>query len=171
MPYHAPLGIEASDEQWCYPTKNTQLCYETFGDKNDPPILLISDSTNSMLSWRESFIRLLTRPEQPRYVIRYDLRDTGGSTCYDPNPAPLQYARQDLVEDAVYLINHLELRQVHLVGLGFGGSLAYEIADTCRAAGSSESFVKSLTILWSSPVGHHDAPDLPPLDPGVQGEI
>ncbi|WP_020524878.1 hypothetical protein [Catelliglobosispora koreensis] len=64
---------------------------ETFGDKADPPVLLIGIT---MLSWPGELCTALAG----RFVVRYDLRDAGESTFADPD-AP-SYDLRDLVSDA-----------------------------------------------------------------------
>jgi hypothetical protein len=59
-----------------------ELCAESFGRIEAPPVLLIMGISASMLWWPEGFCRLLA--EGGRFVIRYDHRDTGRSTTYEP---------------------------------------------------------------------------------------
>ena len=73
------------------------LCVETFGDRADPAILLVMGAAASMDWWEDDFCARLAAG--PRYVIRYDHRDTGQSTSYPPG-AP-GYTGDDLVADAV----------------------------------------------------------------------
>ena len=67
-----------------------ELAVETLGNPDDPPLLLIGVTA---LSWPTELCSSLTG----RYVVRYDLRDTGRSTTVDPNsPA---YDLRDLVSE------------------------------------------------------------------------
>ena len=59
-----------------------RLCTEPFGDPTDPPVLLVMGLGASMLWWGEEFCRSLAAGG--RFVIRYDHRDTGRSTTYEP---------------------------------------------------------------------------------------
>ncbi len=60
------------------------LCAETFGDPVEPAILLVG---NSMLSCEDEFCERLAAGS--RFVIRYDLRDTGRSSIsHDPDAPP-----------------------------------------------------------------------------------
>ncbi|WP_427884775.1 alpha/beta fold hydrolase [Kribbella sp. GL6] len=88
------------------------LWVDTFGEPSDPPVLLIG------LSWPDEFCARLTG----RYVVRYDLRDTGRSTYVDPD-APT-YDLRDLVADAAGLLDG----PAHVVGLGVGGFVAQLLA-------------------------------------------
>ncbi len=58
------------------------ICAESFGDRADPAVLLIMGATVSMLGWDDEFCRRLAGGG--RHVIRYDNRDTGRSTTYEP---------------------------------------------------------------------------------------
>ncbi len=63
-------------------TTGAVLCADTFGDPADPAVLLIMGAAGSMDRWEEPFCERLAAAG--RYVIRYDHRDTGGSTTFRP---------------------------------------------------------------------------------------
>lgn len=122
------------------------LCVETFGDPADPAILLIHGATTSMLGWEDEFCERLAAG--PRFVVRYDHRDTGRSVAYEPG-AP-RYTLRDLVADAVGLLDAFSLQGAHLVGRSLGGA-------TCAmlAALDHPDRVASLTLVASD--GTHGA--------------
>jgi pimeloyl-ACP methyl ester carboxylesterase len=97
---------------------------ETFGDRGDPPVLLMMGNAASMDWWETEFCERLAAGR--RFVIRYDLRDTGQSVTYEPG-AP-EYSARDLVEDAVGILDALELTSAHVVGQSMGGALAQIVA-------------------------------------------
>ncbi|GAA5016430.1 alpha/beta hydrolase [Streptomyces siamensis] len=101
-----------------------ELCTESFGDPSDPPVLLIMGTGASMLWWDEGFCRTLA--EGGRFVIRYDHRDTGRSTTYEPGRPG--YTGADLVGDAVRVLDAHELQAAHVVGVSAGGALAQLLA-------------------------------------------
>jgi pimeloyl-ACP methyl ester carboxylesterase len=117
------------------------LCVETFGDPSSPAILLIGGSESSMDWWEEEFCERLA--SGPRFVIRYDLRDTGRSVTYEPG-AP-QYTGSDLVADAVGLLDALTIERAHLVGISMGGGIAQHVALV------HPERVASLTLISTSP--------------------
>jgi pimeloyl-ACP methyl ester carboxylesterase len=125
------------------------LCVETFGEPADPAILLIMGAGASMDWWEDDFCARLAAG--PRYVIRYDHRDTGQSVSYPPG-AP-GYTGDDLVADAVGVLDALDVRRAHVVGQSMGGALAQVMALDHRDR------VASLTLISTSPSGS-DA-DLP----------
>jgi pimeloyl-ACP methyl ester carboxylesterase len=123
-----------------------ELCAETFGERGDPAILLIMGSSASMDWWETEFCERLTAAG--RYVVRYDHRDTGRSVSY-PAGEP-GYGFDDLVDDAVGLLDPLGLDRVHVAGMSMGGGIAQVIAL------SHPERVASLTLISTSPVdGDH----------------
>src|SRR4051812_16557683 len=96
------------------------LCVETFGEPVDPSLLLIMGSSASMDWWEDELCERLAAGS--RFVIRYDQRDTGRSVTYEPG-AP-QYTLNDLVADAVGLLDSLGVATAHVVGMSMGGAVA-----------------------------------------------
>jgi pimeloyl-ACP methyl ester carboxylesterase len=131
------------------------LCFETFGKSTDPAILLLAGGASSMLFWEEAFCERLAA-ESPRFVVRYDLRNTGRSTTYEPGAPP--YTLQDLSNDAVGILDALKITKAHLVGFSLGGGIGQRIAL------EYPDRVASLTLISSSPIGPFDGePDLPTM--------
>src|SRR5688572_22169143 len=91
------------------------LGIETFGDDRDPLVLLAGGTT--MLSWPDALCERLAAGG--RWVVRYDLRDSGESTTVDPD-APA-YTLRDLATDAAALAHALRGAPAHLAGIGVGG--------------------------------------------------
>jgi pimeloyl-ACP methyl ester carboxylesterase len=127
---------------------------ETFGERSDPAILLIMGMAGSMDWWETEFCERLAAG--PRYVIRYDLRDTGQSVTYEPG-AP-GYSARDLVNDAVGILDALDVRRAHVVGQSMGGALAQIVALDHRER------VASLTLATTSfaDQSEHDLPSSTP---------
>jgi pimeloyl-ACP methyl ester carboxylesterase len=94
------------------------LGVEHFGDAAAPLVLLAGGTT--MLSWSDSLCEALARGG--RHVVRYDLRDSGGSTTVAPT-AP-RYTLRDLAADAAALARALDDRPAHLAGIGVSGMVA-----------------------------------------------
>jgi hypothetical protein len=61
-----------------------------------------------------------------RFVVRYDLRDTGRSTTVDPDLPG--YTLRDLVADAVGVLDGLGIARAHVAGLATGGLIAQLVA-------------------------------------------
>jgi pimeloyl-ACP methyl ester carboxylesterase len=124
-------------EQFCTLTNGHEVCYETFGDPGDPALLLMMGLATQMLGWHEDFcIELAGRGF---HVIRYDNRDVGRSQAIDGKaPTTLQllrrdkraasYSLEDMADDAAGLLDHLEIRQAHIMGASMGGMIAQTMA-------------------------------------------
>ena len=129
------------------------ICVDSFGDPNDPAILLIMGSSASMDRWEDDFCARLAAGA--RFVVRYDHRDTGRSVSYEPG-AP-GYTGDDLIDDVAGLLEALDIRRAHLVGMSMGGALAQVVAL------DNPDRVASLTLISTSPAGPDD--DLPGMSP------
>jgi pimeloyl-ACP methyl ester carboxylesterase len=101
-----------------------ELQLDTFGTASDPAVLLIMGAAASMDRWEPAFCERLAAAG--RYVIRYDHRDTGGSTTYPPGEPG--YTADDLGADAVGVLDHLGVDRAALVGMSMGGGIAQTIA-------------------------------------------
>jgi pimeloyl-ACP methyl ester carboxylesterase len=128
-----------------------KLCTESFGDPADSPILLVMGLGGSMLWWQEGFCRLLAG--RARFVIRYDQRDTGRSTTYEPGHPG--YTGRDLRADVVALLDEYHLEAAHLVGVSAGGALVQLLAL------ESPGRIQSLVLISTSPAVPGDR-GLPP---------
>jgi len=124
-------------------TQGVEIAAESFGNPTHPPVLLIMGAMASMLWWPDEFCRRLAG--HGRYVIRYDNRDTGRSTAWEPG-AP-GYSFDDMVEDVFRVLDAYGLGAAHLVGMSMGGGIAQ------LAALERPSRVLSLTLISTSPVG------------------
>ena len=124
-------------------TDGVELATQAFGDPTHPPILLIMGVMASMLWWPDAFCARLA--QRGRHVVRYDNRDTGLSTTYPlGHPA---YTSDDMIDDAIRILDGYAIPSAHLVGMSMGGALAQLVALKHPAR------VASLTVISSSPVG------------------
>jgi pimeloyl-ACP methyl ester carboxylesterase len=128
------------------------LCVETFGDPASPALLLIAGSESPMDWWEDELCERLAAGS--RFVIRYDLRDTGQSVTYEPG-AP-EYTGADLASDVVGVLDALEIERAHLVGISMGGGIAQHVALEHPAR------VASLTLMSTSPAVGRAQRNLPP---------
>jgi pimeloyl-ACP methyl ester carboxylesterase/SAM-dependent methyltransferase len=126
------------------------LTVDTFGDPGPPAILLIAGANSSMDGWDPEFCERLAAG--PRFVIRYDHRDTGGSSTGAPGkPA---YRGADLIEDALGIVDAYHVGAAHLVGISMGGAIAQVLAL------DHPDRVASLTLIATT---SGSADDLPPM--------
>lgn len=149
--------IKRSDEALAQ-LKDITLCYQTFGEPCDPPILLIMGLGTQMIHWDERFCEQLS--QRGFWVIRFDNRDIGKSTHFSKSAVPsltsvlanqwfgkrlrVPYHLSDMADDALALLDHLEIAQCHLVGVSMGGMIAQ-----CMAI-QSPTRILSLTSIMST---------------------
>jgi pimeloyl-ACP methyl ester carboxylesterase len=150
------------------------LSYNSFGDSNDSNagvILLIAGLGTQMIRWPVLFCENLAA--RGYRVIRFDNRDTGGSSHFTDYPAPdfgalaaalaagqrpsVPYTLRDMAGDAMGLLDALGIERAHLVGRSMGGMIAQ------AAASEYPERVWSLTSIMSS-TGN---PSLPSASPDV----
>jgi len=152
----APTSCSLSSSEKIVHVNGVDICVETFGTLKNPAILLLAGGGSSMLFWEDDFCQRLVLG--PRFVIRYDYRDTGRSTCYEPGTAI--YSLRDFAKDALGLLDSFGLTKAHLVGFSLGGGISQLIAV------EHADRVASMTLISSSPVGAYvGEPDLPSMSP------
>lgn len=105
-------------------TKAAALHSEAFGDHQNPTILLIMGAMASGMWWPDEFCGELANTG--RFVIRYDHRDTGASTSYEPGKPG--YTVEDLADDAIVLLDAYGVKRADIVGMSLGGYLSQLIA-------------------------------------------
>jgi pimeloyl-ACP methyl ester carboxylesterase len=133
-----------------------EIEYETFGDPDARPLLLIMGLGAQMISWDEAFCTQLAN--RAFHVIRFDNRDSGLSTrmedagdpdmaaAFGGNPRPA-YQLDDLADDSVGLLDALGVGAAHIVGASMGGFIAQLVAL------NHPDRVLSLTSIMSGPGG------------------
>ena len=97
-----------------------EIWYETFGEKENPSLLLIMGARGQGILWPTELCEQLAK--ENFYVIRYDHRDTGYSTCFDYEKNP--YDLLDMAKDGIGLLDYLGIDKAHLWGLSMGGPIA-----------------------------------------------
>jgi pimeloyl-ACP methyl ester carboxylesterase len=115
-----------------------ELEYDTFGDPDGPPLVLVMGLGAQMITWEDGFCELLAA--RGFFVVRYDNRDVGLSTWLDELPAPdlaalaggdltsAPYRLSDLADDAVGLFDALGIGRAHVVGASMGGMIVQQLA-------------------------------------------
>jgi len=119
-----------------------EIVYDTIGEPDAPPILLIMGLGAQMIDWRDEFCALLAA--RGFRVIRFDNRDAGQSTIFEHAGHPridemlaalgrgekveAPYLLTDLVADTVGLLDALGVEKTHVVGLSMGGAIAQLLA-------------------------------------------
>jgi pimeloyl-ACP methyl ester carboxylesterase len=115
-----------------------EICFETFGNPEDPAMLLVMGLGTQMVAWPEGFCRRLAG--HGFFVIRYDNRDTGRSTHLRGLRAPTvrqlllrdksaaKYSLADMAADGIGVLDHLAIERAHVVGVSMGGMIAQTMA-------------------------------------------
>lgn len=146
-----------------------------------PTVLLIMGLGMQLVAWPAQFIQELV--DAGYRVVRFDNRDIGLSTHLDflgrPNlfwaglkhklglvPRPL-YTVGDMAADALGVLDALEIKKAHVVGVSMGGMIAQRVAiaspervssltsimSTSGARGLPQPDRKVLRVLFSRPSG------------------
>jgi pimeloyl-ACP methyl ester carboxylesterase len=142
-----------------------RLWAEERGPADAPPLLLIMGAQASGLGWPDGLVDALAAHHR---VIRYDHRDTGRSSwTYEEQP----YAITDLAGDALAVLDALDVRRAHVVGMSLGGMLAQLLlADHPDRLLSATLIGTSAlsTAPYTAPDGSTTPPDeLPGIDPRI----
>jgi pimeloyl-ACP methyl ester carboxylesterase len=119
-----------------------ELHYEDHGKETDPAILLIMGLGAQLIWWPDGLVEALVA--KGFRVIRHDNRDIGLSTklaehsppgarallatAFFGRPLETPYKLDALAADAVGVLDHLGIRQAHIVGASMGGMIAQLVA-------------------------------------------
>jgi pimeloyl-ACP methyl ester carboxylesterase len=148
-------SVPASPELFAPVSTGVELCYRTYGDPADEPMLLVMGLASPLTWWDPELCSMLAR--RGYFVITFDNRDVGRSTKVTgrvtrrmlvrafANPrtrAP--YSMTDLASDAFALLDHLGMESAHVVGVSMGGMIAQTMAIEQPAR------VRSLTSIMST---------------------
>ena len=150
---------------------NIEIEYETFGDPSSKPLLLVMGLGAQMITWEEELCMKFV--DKGFYVIRFDNRDIGLSTKFEEAGVPdimkevmavqrgktisPAYTLEDMADDAVGLLDALNIEKAHICGASMGGMIVQII--TLR----HPTRVLSLTSIMSST----NNPNLPQAKPEV----
>lgn len=117
------------------------ICFESFGPEEAPPILLVMGLGAQMIAWPTGFISELL--ERGFRVIRYDNRDSGLSSRSEGEapdvlamyakfgsgePIEAPYTLSLLAADAAGLLDSLGIPAAHIVGASMGGMIVQTMA-------------------------------------------
>jgi pimeloyl-ACP methyl ester carboxylesterase len=122
--------------------KGIELWTESFGEPGNPPLLLVMGASFQGIAWPEELIEQLVAGGH--YVIRYDHRDTGQSTCFDFQKKP--YSLADMAGDVVGLLDAYGITAAHLVGASLGGMISQLVSIL------HPERVLTLTLMMSTPL-------------------
>jgi pimeloyl-ACP methyl ester carboxylesterase len=180
--------VERSEEMFGPVGRGIELCYQTFGDPDGDPLLLVMGLGGPMTWWDTELCEDLARAGF--FVIRYDNRDTGRSTILDARVSRAMLVRAfagirvrapygiaDLAEDAFGLLDHLGLDSAHVLGVSMGGMIVQTMAiahpERVRSLTSIMSTTGKRTVGWQDPavLPRLLAPTKPGLEAYVAGNL
>jgi pimeloyl-ACP methyl ester carboxylesterase len=158
--------VDVSGELFAPVSPGVELCYQTFGDPDGDPLLLVMGLGGPMTWWPDELCRQLAAAGF--FVIRYDNRDTGRSTRMQgrvTRPMVVQaflgrrsrapYKLIDMAADAFGLLDHLGLASANVTGVSMGGMIAQEMAiahpDRVRSLVTIMSTTGRRTVGWQDP--------------------
>jgi thioesterase CepJ len=98
-----------------------EIAYDEFGDANGDPLLLIAGCGQPAIAWQVGVVAALAGAGYR--VVTYDNR---GVTPSSSPPAP--YSVDQMVGDALALLDHLEIPVARIAGHSMGGWIAEVIA-------------------------------------------
>ena len=150
-----------------YPTYFTHangisIAYQDFAPEKLETILLVMGLGGQLIHWDDEFVMDLVNAGYR--VIRYDNRDVGLSQKFLDAPTPgvfslikyklglstnAPYKLNDMAADAIGLLDQLEIKQAHIVGISMGGMIAQILAADYPGR------VQSLTSIMSTSGASH----------------
>lgn len=138
-----------SYEEGMASNNNIEIYYRDYGPNNGDPILLVQGLGGQSINWPQHLIEFLI--ENNFRPIVFDNRDTGlssriESTSFDDQnrdntiiksyiryflrlSIKSEYTIDDMAEDAVSVLNALDIEKAHILGISMGGMIAQIIAS------------------------------------------
>lgn len=134
------------------------IAYQSIGRASDPALLLVMGLGGQLIHWPDEVVVALC--QQGFRVIRYDNRDVGLSTWRETPananltfevlryklglPVAAPYTLTDMADDALGLMDALQVQQFHVLGASMGGMIAQHLAAMAPQR------VESLTLIMTS---------------------
>ncbi len=157
--YILVIGINApinAYEEGYADNDGIKIYYRDYGPKNAEPILLVQGLGGQLTFWPENLINFL-KDNNFRPIV-YDNRDVGLSTKFNnqPNytadylryifrlPINTEYVIDDMAMDGISILDKLNIKKAHLLGMSMGGMIAQIIASNYPER------IKSFTLIAST---------------------
>ncbi|MCO4811414.1 MAG: alpha/beta fold hydrolase [Gammaproteobacteria bacterium] len=135
-----------------------ELAYETHGDPANPVLLMVQGLGMPLSAWPKPLLDALV--DAGFHLITFDNRDIGKSTLMHDRPPPnmlvqtirrlvrmkvkAPYQLTDMMRDLVGLMDALDIKTAHVVGVSMGGMIAQLLAI------HAPQRVDSLTLIMST---------------------
>ena len=132
------------------------IYFETFGDNDQPTLVLINGLSNQCIAYRPEFCKMFVAAGF--HVVRFDNRDVGLSS-----DGPIGYSLKDMASDVLAILDQLQIATAQVFGVSLGGMIAQtfaiEFPDRCSSLISVMSTTVDLHLagkrVWGSPA-HFD---------------
>jgi pimeloyl-ACP methyl ester carboxylesterase len=161
-----PAPVQVSEELFAPVGAGIELCYQTFGDPEDEPLVLVMGLGGPMTWWDDDLCVELARADF--HVVRFDNRDIGRSSMARGRVTRTTLARafvgarvrapytlDDMAADTFGLMDHLGWESAHVVGVSMGGMIAQTMTIAqprrVRSLASLMSTTGKRTVGWQSP--------------------
>jgi len=130
--------------------KDIEIYYRDYGPIDAEPILLVQGLGGQLVNWPQHLIEFLI--ENNFRPIVFDNRDTGLSTRINSDsfsdkkrsntivrsyiryylrlPIESEYTIDDMANDAIAVLDDLDISQAHVLGISMGGMIAQIVAST-----------------------------------------
>lgn len=160
------MPVQVSEELFAPVSPGIELCYQTFGDPEDEPLVLVMGLGGPMTWWDPDLCEMLARAGF--YVVRFDNRDIGRSSRAQGRVTRATLARafvgarvrapytlDDMAADTFGLMDHLGMESAHLFGVSMGGMIVQTMTilqpQRVRSLTSMMSTTGKRTVGWQSP--------------------
>lgn len=116
--------VEIEGESGYASNNDTKIWYNSVkpDDSIAGNIILIMGIANDALAWPDYFIKPLV--DSGYRVIRFDNRGTGMSDWNENWSKSNAYSLSDMADDAIAILDTLDIRKAHVIGASLGGMIA-----------------------------------------------
>jgi pimeloyl-ACP methyl ester carboxylesterase len=108
------------------PINGIEIYYETFGNSDDPALVLINGLGSQCIRWPQDFRDAIVA--EGFHLVVFDNRDVGLSTKFAGASVSPAYSVDDMADDVAGLLDHLGIAAAHIVGQSMGGMIGQVLA-------------------------------------------
>lgn len=108
---------------------HVSIYYDTFGHVDDPCLLLVNGLGSQCINFHDDWCAMFA--DRGLHVVRFDNRDVGLSTKFDEwptGPHGAAYTLSDMAADGMVVLDALQVKRAHVMGLSMGGMIAQTMA-------------------------------------------
>ncbi len=160
-------AVRRCAEQTVRVADGVDICFDSFGERDEPALLLVMGLGGPLLWWHDGLCEQLA--DKGLFVVRYDNRDVGHSTRFDAHPVsrsrvvrtfagnrtPPPYTLSHMAADGVGVLDHLGVPRAHVAGVSMGGMIAQTLAidhpDRVLSLTSISSTTGRRSVGWQDP--------------------